>query len=330
MRAPSPLTLLAGAFLCLAAPSGRTATATAPVTAATAQLHRGWNDAIILRNPVVEAVVVPSVGRVMQFRFVGTEAGPFWENEKLAGQPIPPEPWKAAHGSFGGDKTWPAPQSAWKWPPPVAFDAAAHTARVAPDGSVTLSSPADPRSGLRASRHISLDPTEPVLCITTTYEKISGEPTPVAVWVIAQLRDPVAIFMPVPPGSLFPNGHAPTWKEPEGTLRREGDALRLTRSRTTSQKTGNDGTDLVWVSETQILRISIPRVSGTPCTHDGCSVEVYTNADPVPYVELETLGPLVTLRPGERTAATTTYRLASRTAAPLADDVRALLALPAP
>lgn len=323
MRAPPLLTLLA---LAVVTPAAMSVVASPAVSAATAQPHHGWNDAIILRNPVVEAVVVPSVGRVMQFRFVGETDGPFWENDQLAGQPMPPEPWKAAHGSFGGDKTWPAPQSAWKWPPPVAFDAAAHTARVEPDGSVTLSSPTDPRSGLRATRRITLDPTEPSLRIATTYEKISGEPGPVAAWVVAQLRDPVAIYLPVPPRSAFAAGYAPTWKQPEGTLRREGDLLRLTRSPTVSQKTGNDGTDLIWAGERQLLRVSIPRIPGAAYTHDGCSVEVYTNADPVPYVELETLGPLQTLRVGERTSATTTYRLARRTAAALETDVRALLA----
>ena len=55
------------------------------VRVATNQSHRGWRDAVILRNGVVEAVVVPSVGRVMQFRLAGRADGPFWENEKLAG-----------------------------------------------------------------------------------------------------------------------------------------------------------------------------------------------------------------------------------------------------
>jgi hypothetical protein len=297
---------------------------------ATAQNHRGWADAITLRNGAVETVIVPSVGRVMQFRFIGETDGPFWENDRLAGKPMPPEPWKAAHGSFGGDKTWPAPQSTWSWPPPVAFDASAHPARVEPDGSVLLTSPTDARSGLRATRRITLDPTEPTMRIATTYEKISGEPVPVAAWVVAQLRDPVAIFMPVPPHSAFPAGYAPTWKEPEGTLRREGDWVRLTRSPTVSQKTGNDGTALIWAGERQLLRISVPHVAEATYTHGGCSVEVYTNADPFPYVELETLGPLQTLRVGERTSATTTYRLARRTTAPLEADVRALLAKPAP
>jgi hypothetical protein len=314
------------AFLALS-PDPHLLAAQAPApTVAAAQNHRGWTDAIVLRNAVVEVVVVPSVGRVMQFRFVGETDGPFWENDKLAGQPMPPEPWKVAHGSFGGDKTWPAPQSAWNWPPPVAFDAALFTAHDGPDHSITFTSPTDARSGLRAIRRITLDPTEPVMRIATTYEKISGEPVPVAAWVIAQLRDPVAIFVPVPPHSVFPAGYAPTWKQPAGTLRREGDWLRLTRSPTVSQKTGNDGTDLIWAGDRQLLRLSIPRVTGATYTHGGCSVEVYTNSDPVPYVELETLGPVQTLRVGERTSATTTYRLAHRTTAPLETDVRALLA----
>lgn len=323
MRVPPLLTLLALTF---ATPAALSVAAPSAVSVATAQRHRGWTDAIILRNAVVEVVIVPSVGRVMQFRFVGETDGPFWENEKLAGRAMPPEPWKIAHGSFGGDKTWPAPQSAWNWPPPVAFDAAAHTACSESDGSVSLRSPAEPRFGLRATRRISLDPVEPVLRITTTYEKISGEPAPVAIWVITQLRDPVAIFMPVPPRSLFPDGYAPTWKGPEKSIQRAGDWLRLTRDPAGSHKTGNDGNDLIWAGERQLLRISIPRVPGADYTHQSCSVEVYTNADPVPYVELETLGPLQTLRVGDHAAATTTYRLARRTSGTLEADARALLA----
>src|SRR5947207_10963864 len=49
-----------------------------------------------------------------------------WENRTLDG--IKPEPESKEWGNFGGDKTWPAPQSDWPkltsraWPPPVAFD----------------------------------------------------------------------------------------------------------------------------------------------------------------------------------------------------------------
>lgn len=326
MRALPPLAFLTLALVC-ALPH----TLAAPVTVATAQTHRGWRDAIVLRNPTVEVVIVPSIGRVMQLRFVGETESPFWENEKLAGRAMPPsEPWKVAHGSFGGDKTWPAPQSDWDWPPPTAFDAVPNTATVDPAGTVTLTTPVDSKSGLRALRRITLDPTEPVMRIATTYEKISGAPVTVSVWVITQLRDPVAVFMPVPEKSLFPTGATTEWSVPAEFLRRETTWIRFTRNPAKSQKTGNDGTSLVWAGTRQLLRITIPRVAGADYPDAGCSVEVYANEDPFPYVELETLGPLKTLRSGEHLSATTTYRLARRSPAPLEADVRALLATPSP
>ena len=58
----------------------------------------------------------------------------------------------------------------------------------------------------------------------------------------------------------------------------------------------------------------------------GASAEVYTNPDPKSYVELETLGPLVTLRAGERITQTNTYTLMRRMSADPAVDARRLLA----
>jgi hypothetical protein len=319
MRVPSPLTLRICASLFFAAPA----------TVATAQDYRGWRDAIILRNATVEAVIVPSIGRVMQFRFLGDPAGPFWENEKLAGRPMPVEPWSVAHGSFGGDKTWPAPQSLWNWPPPDVFDAAPVTARLNDDRSVTLTSPVSPRFGLRTVRRISLDTTAPILRITTTYEKTAGAPVTVSVWVITQLRDPVAVFLPVPANSKFPAGLSSQWPAPADATQRHGDLLRFVRDPKKSYKIGNDADTVVWVGEQYLMRIAATRVPGATYPDDGCIAEFYGNADPVPYVELETVGPLKTLHPGETLSATNTYRLVRRTAASAETDVRALLAAPA-
>src|SRR5882762_5172496 len=89
--------------------------------------YHGWTNSILVSNGRVEAVIVPQVGRVMQFRFAGDGDGPFWENPALAG--TAPHPESKEWGNFGGDKTWPAPQSDWDkitpraWPPPVGFDA---------------------------------------------------------------------------------------------------------------------------------------------------------------------------------------------------------------
>lgn len=323
MSAPRLFTLLA---LTLLVPVARGLAAAPPITVATGQDHHGWSDAVVLRNGVVEAVIVPSVGRVMQFRFAGESNGPFWENEKLVGKPMSANPWRANPGSFGGDKTWPAPQSLWNWPPPDVFDTASLSVSVNDDRSVTLTSPVSARFGLRTVRRIVLDATDAVMRIETTYEKISGDPVAVSVWVISQLRDPVAIFLPVPEGSKFPSGAPSKPPFPAAHFKAEAGWLRITRNPAAQHKTGNDGSTVVWAGESQLLRIDLPRVAGTDYPDDGRSLQVYTNNDPAPYVELETFSPLKTLRPGDRLSATNTYRLARRTAGALEQDVRALLA----
>ena len=322
MRTPPLLALF---LFALSLPVTRTVAAEPAVKVTTGQDYNGWKDAIVLRNSVVEAVIVPSVGRVMQFRFVGETDGPFWANEKLVGKAMPPNPWATIPGSFGGDKTWPAPQSLWNWPPPDVFDTAALTARVNADQSVTLESPVSPRFGIRTVRRVSLDPKTSVMQIETTYEKISGDPLGVSIWVISQLRDPAGIFVPLPVTSKFPDGLAPQ-RGSTAFVGRENGWLRLTRDARVQRKIASDASTLVWAGETQLLRIDLPRIAEATYPETGYSVVVYTNPDPVPYVELETFGPMKTLNPGDKMSATNTYRLAHRTKAPLETDVKALLA----
>ena len=144
--------------------------------------YHGWKDALGISNGQVEAIIVPSIGRVMQFRFVGEE-GVFWENPAVAGKPVNPaaKDWS----NFGGDKPWPAPQADWPkitpraWPPPVGFDASVWEAKVNGD-FVELISPVDPQYGIRAIRRIKLDPSRPAMTITTVFEKVKGDPRTVA------------------------------------------------------------------------------------------------------------------------------------------------------
>lgn len=290
------------------------------------QNYRGWSNSLVMGNGLVEVVVVPEVGRVMQFRRVGQTNGPFWENEKLLGKPMPDRPWEVAHGSFGGDKTWPAPQSAWNWPPPDVFDATPVQAQVRPDQSVVLTSPVSPRFGLRTQRRLVLDPTQPVLHIETTYEKVTGEPMEVSVWVITQMRSPEAMFLPIPAGTRFPLGSSTNWGIPEAQFQRVGSLARFTRAPDQAHKVGNDGESMVWVGPTEVVRIDLPRKSDAAYPDGGCSVEIYTNPDPVPYVELETLGPLQRLRAGESLSATNRYRLEARQETDPGQEARRILA----
>jgi hypothetical protein len=280
-----------------------------PPTSVTVLNHRGWPDSYSLRNGPVEAIVVPAVGRVMQFGFPG-EDGVFWENERLAGAPIPPKPWDNP-GSFGGDKTWPAPQSAWGWPPPAVYDAIPLAARV--DGvEVILTSPVDPSFGIRTQRRIALG-SGGVMRIVTTYEKIQGPPVELSVWVITQLKEPERVFIPVPEKSSFADGYNRQSEPAPRDLRKERGLISLTRRTDVGTKIGSDAGTLIWVGARHVLRIDAPRIPGGTYPDQGSSVEVYTNPDPAAYVELETLGPLRRLNLGDRISATNTYTLFRRT-----------------
>ena len=310
-----------------AATMALSASAAGKVTVRTARNHRGWTDAVVLNNGHVEAVVVPSVGRLMQFRFATAVDGPIWENPQLMGKPMPEKPWDASHGSFGGDKTWPAPQSQWNWPPPDVFDAVPLAFRVEADQTVVLTSPVSARFGIRTERRLTLSPDAPKLQIVTTYEKVSGPPMETGVWVITQAKDPVGVYLPVPKDTKFPEGSS---KELGGLPKDQSELkdgfVRLARDLKASHKIGNDASSIVWVGVHEVLRIDIAREADGKYPDGGCSTEIYTNGDPVPYVELETLGPLHTLNVGDRISATNTYTLYHREGANPLEQVKQILA----
>ena len=279
--------------------------------AVTPKEYNGWKDALIVSNGSVEVVIVPSIGRVMQFRFVGEE-GVFWENPAVAGKPVNPaaKDWI----NFGGDKPWPAPQADWPkitpraWPPPIGFDASVWEAKVGAD-SIELISPIDPHYGIRTLRRIKLDSARPVMTITTVFEKLKGEPQNVAVWVITQLKDPEMILVSVPKDTRYAEGFNKQSKELPEYFKVKDGTISLKRDPTKSTKIGTDASVLTWIGAKHGLRIESPRVHNVEYPDNGSSAEVYTNVDPLKYVELEMLGPFKEMKIGDKLEHTNLYTL---------------------
>lgn len=288
--------------------------------------HHGWSNAWILQNSQAEVIVVPSIGRIQQFRFRGETDGPFWENPVLLGKSMPTKPWDVP-GSFGGDKTWPAPQSAWNWPPPDVFDTAAVTAEIV-GTSLVLRSPVSPRFGIQTERTISLDPLLAKLIVRTRFLKISGNPVEVGVWVITQTQVPDAAYLPVPQPSVFKQGLATLWDIPESNLTRMPGLIEFRRDPKASAKIGNDAASLIWVGTRWCLRIDSPRIPHVPYPDGGCSAELYSNPDPAGYVEMETLGPIQKLAIGESMSSENVYTLSRRQETNAVAEARRLLELP--
>ena len=283
--------------------------------------YHGWADSYALNNGEVEAVIVPVIGRVMQFRFVGKD-GVFFENHSLDGKT--PDPVSVDWGNFGGDKSWPSPQADWEkvtkrsWPPPVAFDSMPVQATVR-GRAVELVSAIDPAYGIREQRRIELAQHGTIMTITTTYEKVRGDPVKVGVWVITQMSEPQRAFIVLPPKSQFAMGYTKLMDVLPAELKVQDGLLSLTRDRKNATKIGTDGGSLLWMNEQYVLRIDSPRVDGSEYPDQGSSAEIYTNADPLAYIELETLGPLSTMKVGDRIQRINTYTLLHRTQDPDAE-----------
>jgi hypothetical protein len=291
--------------------------------------YRGWPNSLLLSNGLVEAIVVPAIGRVMQLRFAGDKDGPIWENPVLAAWNAAPDPGEWAN--FGGDKTWPSPQSDWEhiagrgWPPPTAFDGCSMEAAVEEPSAVTLLSPINPEYGIRVRRHIELAADQPVMTITTTYEKIAGPPVDVAVWVITQLKDPVLVSVPLAAWSGHDAGYVPQSEGLPAGLHVADGFLSLKRDSRQNCKIGMRSATIVWAGATELLRIDSSLVPDGRYPDNGCSAEIYTNADPLAYVELELLGPLARLSAGEKIERVSSYTLAHRTGSDPKAEVSRLL-----
>jgi hypothetical protein len=263
--------------------------------------YHGWTDAIRMTSEHAEVIVVPQIGRIMSFRLWNGE-NVFWEDRSLDGGSgdASGKEWI----NFGGDKSWPAPEADWgkvtgrkHWMPPVAFDALPVTAGVT-NGVVTLTSAVDPHYGIRTVRRVMLSGSE--LSVATTYERVRGEPLKVSVWVITQFKEPVVACVPVRSDSIFTNGFYAFDQKPWPHQRRAGNLIEITRDPKTPHKMGSDARALAWVGEKEICAITPWPASGNEYPDKGASAEIYTNPDPKKYVELETLGPLVLLKTGER------------------------------
>ncbi|MDB6036830.1 MAG: hypothetical protein JWM99_671 [Verrucomicrobiales bacterium] len=277
--------------------------------------YHGWADAWVCGNGIVEAVVVPAIGRIMQFRFAENQTGPFWENQNLNGKL--PDPKSSDWGNFGGDKSWPSPQADWPkltprgWPPPVAFDSMPVAAKL-DEGALILTSAIDPDYGVRTVRRVSLRSNESVMQIKTTYEKVSGSTIKCGIWIITQLKDPAEVFIPIPLTSPFKEGYIKQSDLLPARLNMKDHLLGLRRDTKNRTKIGTTADMLIWVGEKEGVKIESRRAADSEYPDEGSSAEVYTNPDENAYVELELLGPLRSLETGTKIEQTSTYTLYHR------------------
>ena len=157
---------------------------------------------VTLANDSLELVFWPACGgRLISLKVEGAEllwrSADFFDGETLA---RPRSTWPALDGSMaswanvGGSKTWPAPQGwsgpgEWPGPPDPVLDSGIWSIRQAErDGAreVTLASPVDPRSGLQVTRQFTLPGQGRSFRQLNTFTNASDSPIRWSIWEVCQ------------------------------------------------------------------------------------------------------------------------------------------------
>ncbi|HWD39829.1 MAG TPA: DUF4380 domain-containing protein [Fimbriimonas sp.] len=265
--------------------------------------YHGWKDCWRISNGSVELVVVPQIGRIMRFGYV---SGPnmLWENPDQQGKAAPDSgtDWI----NYGGDKLWPAPQKDWNWPPDSVLDRGELSVRATGAGLIAHGKPS---SGLVFEREIKMDAESGVVTILDRLTNVSKQAADKSVWEICQTDNPDSVVLPISKTDDAPNGWI-ALAEARGIERLispvgdDGEAVRIQRDSKEGRKIGSQshaGHVTVFKGDTT-FNMSTDVEEGLPYPDGGCPEEVYLSPDPAAYVELELLGPIRHLTPGQSTS----------------------------
>ena len=296
-RAGSLLSWLAGAALGAAAAAAAGAGVTIEKTA-----FRGWPNCYRVSNGVVEFVATTDVGpRIISYAFVGG-TNVFFVREDFAGQTGGAE-WK----NYGGHRIWHAPEDKVRTYEP---DNSAIQAKVVENG-LLLTMPPGPVSGIQKEIEITLAPSSTEVRVVHRLRNAGAWPVELAPWAISVMAPGGFAIAPMPtafhPDRLLPNRALTLW--PYTDMRDDrwlwGTDYVLLRQkvvqgqeRTKVGINSNHGWAAYYLKpDLFIKRFSYVEGARYPDFHS--SLEVFSNNR---MLELETLGPLVTLQPSAVTA----------------------------
>jgi hypothetical protein len=200
-------------------------------------------------------------------------------------------------------------------------------------GSVRLTQPVEPGSGMRKSMQLNLAPDAPVLTIQHSLTNAGLWPVECAPWAITQLRLGGLAIIPqqvgVPAAQLLPDRRMTIWnytrlQDPRLHL---GDDFILLEaaSRLPPCKIGvsnPQGWLAYLLGEVLFVKRFDPQPQ-LPHPDSGCDTEVYCNDQ---FIELETLGVLQVMQPGQTVTHTETWQVYTGVKfSPTLDGVRGMV-----
>lgn len=255
-----------------------------------------------LSNGTVEVVVTTDIGpRVLRYAFVGGEnilgevKGSLAEKDK--------QTWQA----WGGHRVWIAPEGQ---PKSYGPDNSPITYSQMGPNAVRLEQPVEPGTGIQKSMTVTLDATGSGVTVVNTLTNRNQKPYELSVWALT-IMNPIGgtAIIPQEPYASHDNALLPArplvmWSytnlaDPRWAIGPKYIRLSVDPANKESQKIGV-GNKVGWAAFARNGLLFIKRMPpyGDSETYPdyGSSVEIYTAAD---FLEVESLGPMRTLKPGE-------------------------------
>ena len=261
----------------------------------------GWQRNLRLFNAGAEAIVTLDVGpRVLSYRTLPDGDNLFKRYEEQMGGSGETE-WKIR----GGHRFWVAPEDLDRT---YTLDNAPVEHTILEANKVALRLPASEPQWLEKMLTLTLAADGPAMTVDHLVTNRSPEPVSLAPWGLTVMRPDGTEILPQPPlgehpRDLLPNRRMVVWPYTALDDPRWRFGSRLITLRQTpgslSTKIGlafAEGWAGYVDGRTFFFKTVAPPQTGENYPDDGCNFETYSNHE---MLEIETLGPLVTLNPGE-------------------------------
>lgn len=261
--------------------------------------YAGWPNCYRVSNGTVELVVTGDVGpRVLRYGFVGGQ-NLFKEFPDQLGRTG-----EATFQARGGHRLWKAPEDlATTW---AADNNAVEVQTHSHD--LTATAPVEAASGLQKEIAIRLAASGSGVTLTHRITNCSTRDQTFAPWTLTVMASGGIAIAGFPPRAEYPENLQPTnpivlWaytdlSDARWRLMRKYISLRQDASRSNPQKIGlfNEHTWACYLLNEEMFLKRAHANASAPYPDFGCSLEMFTNHE---FLELEALGPMRTLRPGE-------------------------------
>jgi hypothetical protein len=269
--------------------------------------YKGWNNAYALTNGVVELIVLGDVGpRIVNY---GVRGG---DNQLYVFAGQAGQVGGAEFRLYGGHRlwVWPEVQSTY-YPDNVAVEVTELSDGLCFVAPIEAMSPG---IGLRKKMEVRIPDGDTHVIVSHTVSNCGGQTVRVAPWTPTVMRPGGRAILPFPSRAAMDKDHFQSvgpltlwsftdFSDPRWKLGR--DFLQLEQRQTTAGQFAEQMTGLFnpaeWGAYYRSGTLFVKRaslVAGATYPDYGCNFEVFTNPE---FLELETMGPVVDLVPGQST-----------------------------